>query len=164
MLIISFWFEYLSSKGYFQNPPTAEGATKSRYSIPRWPPIDYLVRISDNHSDTVIPEILKLKSTENVWVLEGIMRIILRANSIQSIQTLHPFINSFIENYKGGYELIIELLKKPFIFDSNLSEITPALLLKLVEFQQDSHEQEKKSRRQRRSRGLGHILDSKTAF
>ena len=35
---------------------------------------------------------------------------------------------------------IISLLKKPFIFDSRLSEITPALLLKIVEFRKDDPE------------------------
>lgn len=40
---------------------------------------------------------------------------------------------------------IINLLKKPFIFDSQLSEITPALLLKIVEFRRDPREQEKET-------------------
>lgn len=43
---------------------------------------------------------------------------------------------------------IISLLKKPFIFDSQLSEITPALLLKIVEFRRDPREQEKETWRE----------------
>jgi hypothetical protein len=88
-----------------------------------------------------------LPNTDNPLLLEGILRIVLKADSTQALLRLSRFITSFIENCHWGPELIISLLNKPFIFDAQVSEITPALLLKIVEFRLDPREQEKRSQR-----------------
>lgn len=144
----SVWFQYLSERGYFLNPPNIEWTTEGRYILPGWPPLEYLIRIFDSASEEVLNEIEKLPNIENFRILEGILKIILKADSAEAILRFSRFITSFIENYHWGYELINSLLKKSFLFDAILTDITPALLLKLVEFCHDPKEQEKRSRRE----------------
>ena len=158
------WLQYLSEKGYFLNPPDIEQTTEGHYVVPCWPPITYLSRIFDAAPVEVLDEISKLPNTDNYWVLEEILKIVLKADSVDAVFRFSGFINSFIENCRWGYELIISLLKKPFIFDSQLSEITPALLLKLVEFRQDPREQEKRSRRKENQEAWDTLLEPVPRF
>lgn len=141
------WLQHLSKEGYFINPPDVEKTTEGHYVIPKWPPIDYLVRVYDASPTDVINIISQLPNTNNIRVLEGILNIVLKADSADAVLRFSRFITAFIENWQWGYDLIISLLKKPFIFDSQLTEVTPALLLKLVEFRKDPNEQEKRSRK-----------------
>ena len=141
------WLKHLSERGYFLNPPEAEQTTEGHYVVPWWPPLQYLIRIFDAASAEVLDIISTLPNTGNFRVLEGILKIVLKADSADAFLRLSRFITSFIENCRWGHELIISLLKKPFIFDAQLFEVTPALLLKLVEFCRDPREQEKRSRR-----------------
>jgi len=141
------WFQHLSENDYFIIPPNVEQTTEEHYVGPWWPPIEYLIRIFDTVPDKVLDEISKLPNTDNFRVLEGILKIVLKADSVDAVLRFSQFITSFIENWRWGHELIISLLTKPFIFNSKLSEVTPALLLKLVEFHQDPREQEKRVRR-----------------
>ena len=141
------WLRPLSERGYFLNPPDTEQTTEGHYVVPWWPPLEYLIRIFDAAPAEVLDLISKLPNTSNFRVLEVIMKIVLKADSVDAIWSLSRFITAFVENCRWGHELIICLLKKPFIFDSKLSEVTPALLLKLVEFRKDPHEQEKRTRR-----------------
>ena len=141
------WLEHLSERGYFINPPETEQTTEGHNVIPWWPPLEYLIRIFDAAPADVLDIISELPNTDNFRVLEGILKIVLKADSVDALLRFSRFIISFIENCYWGHELIINLLKKPFIFEANLSEVTPALLLKLVEFRRDPNEQEKRSRR-----------------
>ncbi len=141
------WLHHLSDRGYFLNPPAAEQTTEGHYVIPWWPPLEYLLRIFDTAPADVLAIISALPNTDNCRVLEGILKIVLKANSADALLRLSRFITSFIEHCRWSHELIISLLKKPYCFDSQLSEVTPALLLKLVEFRKDPREQEKLIRR-----------------
>lgn len=143
----SVWLEHLLKRDYFLNPPDSEQIAEEHYIIPWWLPLEYLIRIFDAAPAEVVDIISRLPNTNNVRILEGIFRIILKADSADVVLKLSRFITSFIENCRWGHEPIISLLKKPYIFDSRLSEVTPALLLKLVEFRRDPHEQEKQSQR-----------------
>jgi len=140
------WFQHLSENGYFLNPPNVEQTAEGHYVVPWWPPLEYLIRIFDAAPTQVLDEISKLPNTDNFRVLEGILKIVIKADSVDAVSRFFRFITSFVENFQWGHELIISLLEKPFIFDSQLSEVTPALLLKLVEFRQDPRDQEKRSR------------------
>ena len=142
------WFQYLSKNGYFLNPPNVEQTTEGHYVAPWWPPLEYLIRISDAAPAEVLDQISKLPNTNNFRVLEGILKIVLKANSAEAVLRLSQFITSFIENYRWGHESIISLLKKPFIFDSKLTKVTPALLHKLLEFHQNPRKQEDRARRE----------------
>jgi hypothetical protein len=158
------WLQHLSEKGYFLNPPNIERTTEGQYIAPFWLPMEYLIRIFNATTTEVLDEISKLQNTDNFWVLEGILKIVLKADSVDAILRFSRFINSFIENCRWGYELIISLLKKPFIFDSQLSEITPALLLKLVEFRQDPREQEKRAHRKENPEAWDTLLEPVPRF
>ena len=59
---------------------------------------------------------------------------------------------------------IISLLKKPFIFDSLLSEVTPALLLKIVEFRSGPREQQKEPWRKEDPEALDTLLTPTPRF
>lgn len=141
------WLDPLSERGYFLNPPDAEQTTEGHYIVPWWPPLEYLIRIFDAAPAEVMGIISELPNTDNFRVLEGILKIVLKADSTDALLRFSRFITAFIDNCRWGHELIISLLKKPFIFDAHLSEVTPALLLKIVEFRRDPREQEKRSRR-----------------
>ena len=135
------WLQPLSENGYFSTPPNVEQTTEGHYVDPSWPPLEYLIRIFDAAHAKVLGEISKLPHTDNFRVLEGILKIVLKANSAEVVLKFYQEIISFIENYRWGHESIISLLKKPFLFDSQLTKVTPALLHKLVEFRPNPHEQ-----------------------
>ncbi len=141
------WLKYLSERGYFLNPPDAEQTAEGHYVAPWWPPIEYLLRIFDAAPAEVMDIISALPNTNNFRVLECILRIILKADSAVALLRFSRFITSFLENSRWGYDLIISLMKKSYIFDPQLSEVTPVLLLKLVEFHRDPREDEKHSLR-----------------
>lgn len=135
-----FWLKPLSERGYFLNPPNIEIGAEGRYIVP-WPPMDYLVRVFECAKDNVVEIVLALPTTNNFRVLEGILEILLKADYPEVLVSGSRYIVAFIENYNWGHELIIRLLNKKFIFDSKLSEVTPALILKIVEFREDPIEQ-----------------------
>ena len=141
------WMKHLSERGYFLSPPNTQQTTEGHYIAPLWPPLGYLIRIFNVLPTEVLDIIAALPNTDNFWVLDGILKIILKVDSADALLRFSRFITSFIENCHWGHELIISLLKMPFIFDAQLSEVTPALLLKIVEFRSDPHEQEKRSLR-----------------
>jgi predicted nucleic acid-binding protein len=141
------WLEHLSKRGYFLNPPDPEQTTEGHYVVPWWPPLEYLIRIFDAVPAEVMDIVSALPNTDNFRILEGIFKIILKADSPDALLRFSRFITSFIENCRWGHELIISLLNKPYVFDSRLSDVTPALLLKIVEFRRDPREQEKRSQR-----------------
>lgn len=158
------WLPYLSEKEYFLNPPEIEITSEGHYIVPGWPPLEYLIRIFDAASDRVIEEISKIPSTKNFRVLEGVLNIVLKADSAQIIEKFSHHILAFIENTQWGHELLIKLLKKPFIFDAVLSECTPAILLKLVEFRPDPREDEKRARRKENPNEYGTSLEPAPRF
>lgn len=141
------WLDPLSERGYFLTPPNAEQTTEGHYIVPWWPPLEYLIRVFDTAPTEVMNIISALPNTDNFRVLEGILKIALEADSADALLRLSRFITAYIENCQWGHVHIISLLEKPFIFDAHLSEVTPALLLKIVEFRRDPHEQEKRLRR-----------------
>jgi hypothetical protein len=109
------WLEHLSERGYFLNPPDTEQTTEGHYVVPWWPPLEYLVRVFDAAPAEVLDIISALPNTDNFRILEGIFRIILKADSPNALVRFSGFITSFIENYRWGYDLIISLLNKPYI-------------------------------------------------
>jgi len=153
------WLNHLSERGYFLNPPDVEQTTEGHHVVPWWPPIEYLVRIFDAAPAEAMDQISTIPNTDNFRVLEGILKIVLKADSADAVLIFSRFITSYIENSRWGHELIISLLKKPFIYHSQLSEVAPALLLKIVEFRRDPREQEKRSRRKENPEDLNTSLE-----
>ena len=137
------WLHPLSKRGYFDSPPDAKKTTEGYIDAPWWPPLEYLIRVFDAEPSAVLAILSKLSNSDNFRVLEGIFKIVLKSDSVETILEFSRFITSYVENCQWGQDLIISLLKKPFIFDSQLSEFTPALILKVVEFHKDPRELEK---------------------
>jgi hypothetical protein len=153
------WLKYLSERGFFLNPPEVKQNTEGHYFFPWWPPLEYLIRIFDTASDEVMNIISALPNTNNFRVLEGILKILLKADSADAILRFYRFVTSFVENCHWGHELIISLLTKPYVFDPQLSDVTPVLLLKIVEFRRDPHEQEKWLRRKENPESWNTVLE-----
>ena len=137
------WLHPLSDNGYFDNPPDATETTEGYIDVPWWPPLDYLIRIFDAAPADVMDIISEIPDTENFRILEGIFQIVLKAESADAVLRFSRFITFYIENCRWGQDHIINFLNKSYIFDSQISEFTPALLLKIVEFRKDPREQQK---------------------
>ena len=150
------WLHPLSGKGYFDSPPDATETTEGY--VPWWPPLDYLIRIFDAAPAEVMDIISEIPDTDNFRVLEGIFQIVLKADSADTVLRFSRFITSYIENCRWGQDHIISLLNKSYILDSQLSEVTPALLLKVVEFRKDPREQQKELWRKDNPEALDTLL------
>lgn len=138
------WLNYLADREFFLNPPDFEKTTEGRIVFPWWQPMEYLVRIFDKAPDKVIEIISSFPSLENFRILAGILRIILKADSVDAVLRFSRFLFAYVDSEQVNQELIVSLLNKPFIFDQKLSEFTPGMIFKLVEFKPDPREQEKK--------------------
>lgn len=138
------WLNYLSDRAFFLNPPNTQKGIEGHTVVPWWPPMEYLIRIFDKAPAKVMEIISSLPNLDNFRILAGILRIVLKADSVDAVLRFSRFIFAFVDSEYVNQELIVSLLNKPFIFDHQLSEFTPALLFKLVEFKPDPHEQEKK--------------------
>ena len=152
------WLNPLSGKGYFDSPPEATETTEGYIDVPWWPPLDYLIRIFDAAPTEVMDIISEIPDTDNFRILEGIFQIVLKADSADAVLRFSRFITSYIENCRWGQDHIISFLNKSYIFDSQLSEFTPALILKVVEFRKDPREQEKELWRKDNSEALDTLL------
>ena len=143
----AFWIDPLLEKGYFANPPNVERFDDGRILIPNWLPMSYLVRVFDEAQDKVINILESLPKTDNPHILRSILEIVIKSDSPTLVKHFYSFIENFIDVAHWGYDKLIELLVKPYIFDRQLIDTTPALLLKIVEFQPDPMAEEKIQRK-----------------
>ena len=92
------WLEPLRANGYFDNPPDLEEMPDGGYRAPFWPPISYLVRVYETMPEMVIEILEKFPETSNPHISEGIMDVILKANSVEVTNRLSSNILSFVEH------------------------------------------------------------------
>ena len=78
------WLEPLRSNGYFDNP--------------LWPPISYLVRVYETKPERVLEILENLPETSNPHILEDIVDVVLKADSVEAVNRLSSRILSFVEN------------------------------------------------------------------
>ena len=126
------WLEPLRSNGYFDNPPDIEETPDGDDRAPFWQPINYLVRVCETNPEQVLAILENLPKTSNPHILEGIMDVVLKSDSVEVTNRLSSRILSFLDHAIWGHNKIIELLKKPFLFDRKLAGFTSAFLRKLV--------------------------------
>ncbi len=126
------WLEPLRSNGYFDNPPDIEETPDSDDRAPFWQPINYLIRVCETNPEQVLEILENLPKTSNPHILEGIMDVVLKSDSVEVTNRLSSRILSFLDHAIWGHNKIIELLKKPFLFDRKLAGFTSAFLRKLV--------------------------------
>lgn len=94
------WLEPLKSNGYFDKPPDIEETPDGGYRIPFWPPINYLVRVYETKPERVLEILENLPETSNPRILEGIMDVVLKADSVEVVNRLSPSILSFVEHVR----------------------------------------------------------------
>ena len=138
------WLKPLRSNGYFDLEETPDG---DRASF--WLPINYLVRVYDTKPERVLEILENLPKTSNPHILACIMDVILKADSVEVVNRLSSRILSFVDHAKWEHDKIIELLKKPFLFDRRLAKFTSALLRKLIGFLPDPEAKEKERQARR---------------
>lgn len=158
------WLSPLLEKGYFLDPPDVEETTEGYCFSPAWPPIEYLVRVFDLAPSEVMNIVLGLQKTNNCRVLECILEIALKSGSSDAIAKLSHSIPPLVENCRPRHDLIVKFLKSKLLFDAKLSDVTPALLLKIVEFRRDPREHEKHSRKQENPQAWDTLLEPTPHF
>ncbi len=94
------WLEPLRSNGYFDNPPDIEETPDGGYRTPFWPPVNYLVRVYETMPERVLEILENLPETSNPRILEGIMDVVLKADSVEVINRLSSNILSFVEHVR----------------------------------------------------------------
>ena len=94
----SVWLGPLRSDGYFENPPDLEEMPDGGYRAPFWPPINYLVLVYETMPEMVIEILENLPETSNPHISEGIMDVILKADSVEVTNRLSSRILSFVEH------------------------------------------------------------------
>ena len=137
------WIPILDKRGYFSHPPDPE-PVDDRINFPFWPPLSYLVRVFDSEQEKVLGILERLPDTDNPRILEEIIDVVLKADSPEVIHRFANKIMSFVDNawvntWMG--DNIIELLKKPYLFEKPLEAFASSLLSKVVEFRPDPQPQ-----------------------
>ena len=126
------WLEPLRSNGYFDNPPDIEETPDGDDRAPFWQPINYLIRVCETNPEQVLEILENLPKTSNPHILEGIMDVVLKSDSVEVTNRLFSRILSFLDHAIWGHNKIIELLKKPFLFDRKLAGFTSAFLTRKI--------------------------------
>ena len=94
------WLEPLISNGYFDNPPDSEETPDGDYRAPFWPPLNYLVRVCETMPERVLEILENLPETSNPHILEDIVDVVLKADSVEAVDRLSSRILSFVENVR----------------------------------------------------------------
>lgn len=152
------WLEPLLDRGHFDDPPNLEESADGRIVASWWPPMTYLKQLIPTSQDRVLDVISNFPDLDNQNILRVIVEIVLEVNTPEAIKRFSRFIYSFIDSMHFSHELVIELLSKPYIFDPELSDITPTILLQIVEFLPDPQQSEKEALRKENPEAYGTLL------
>lgn len=91
------WLKPLITNGYFDDPPDLEETPDGGYQAPFWPPINYLIRACETKPEMVLEILENLPETSNPHILEGIMNVVLKTDSVEGVNRLSSRILSFVE-------------------------------------------------------------------
>ena len=156
------WIQPLKDRGYFQLPPGVKHLPDGSIQFPFWPEFSYLVQVFDSEPEKVLGILERLPDTDNPWILKGIIDVVLKADPPEVIHRFKSKIMAFVDNawvYPWmGHDNIIELLKKPYLFEKPLEDFTSSLLSKVVEFRPDSQSEDKQTRRRKGQENLMTLL------
>lgn len=146
------WIPILNKKGYFAHPPGVEPIGDGRINLPFWLPLSYLVRVFDSEPEKVLGILERLPDTDNPRILKRIIDVVLKADSPEVIHRFASKIMAFVDNAWVNiwtWDNIIELLKKPYLFEKPLEGFASSLLSKVVEFRPDPQSEDKQTRRRK---------------
>lgn len=146
------WIQPLKDRDYFQSPPGVKHLPDGSIQFPFWPEFSYLVQVFDSEPEKVLSILEQLPDTDNPRILNGIIDVVLKADSPEVIHRFASKILAFIDNVWVintwmGHNNIIELLKKSYLFEKPLEDFTSSLLSKVVEFRPDPQSEDKQTRR-----------------
>ena len=162
------WIPTLDEKGYFAHPPDGEPIGDDRIKFPFWPPLSYLVRVFDSEPEKVLSILEQLPNTDNPRILEEIIDVVLKADYPEAVHRFENKIMAFVDNAWVnnwmGHDNIIELLKKPYLFEKLLEGFTSSLLSKVVEFRPDPQSEDKQTRRREGQEDLTTLLKPAPRF
>ena len=128
------WLGLLVRNHFFATIPNAEHTSDGGITFPYWPPIKYLQNVCQQARDEVFQIISDLPETENPWVLDELISLILEIDHPESLEIFKAKLERFICCVRFGYENIIKLLNSPFFSNKTFIDIATSLLLKIVEF------------------------------
>ena len=155
----SIWLDSLEQDGFFNKPPSAI-ATNGNYNAPFWPPLSYLVRVFDSEPEKVLKILENLPETDNPRILEGIVDVVLKSDSLDVFRRLAPKIMIYIETWwwEFRYNKVIKLLQKPYLFDKSIEDLTFPLLKKVVEFLPVPQSEKEKQKRRNKEPENQHVF------
>lgn len=155
----SIWLDSLEQDGFFNKPPSII-VTNGNYNAPFWPPLSYLVRVFDSEPEKVLKILENLPETANPRILEGIVDVVLKSNSPDVFRRLAPKIMTYVATWWWfRSDKVIELLKKPYLFDKSIESLSSSLLLKVIEFRSGPQSEEEKQERQDKESESQHVFD-----
>lgn len=154
----SIWLDSLEQDRFFNKPPSAI-VTDGNYNAPFWPPLSYLVRVFDSEPEKVLKILEKLPETANPRILEGIVDVVLKSNSPDVFRRLAPRIMTYVATWWWfRSDKVIELLKKPYLFDKSIESLSSSLLLKVIEFRSVPQSEEEKQERRNKEPENQHVF------
>ena len=140
------WIAPLEENGFFNDPPN---------TMPFWPPIFYLKKVSDKKPTQVVDIICNSVTTDNPRILSEIFSIACDLEDAKISLRLEPLINQYLKSpYRWGNEsdLIITILKK-WSSSSGAGRKAAHKLIKYVSsFQKDPDDAIKRERYAKRNR------------
>ena len=93
------WLEPLCERGFFDQPPSPM-QHGDLMAYPAWPEVRYLARVSQLASTTVEKIIAKMPETENIWVIDDILKTINRL-PVDVARELVPRVIGWLPKLRG---------------------------------------------------------------
>lgn len=162
----SSWMNDLNQRGYFSEPPSIEILSESRVNLPYWAPIDYLVRIANQHTKGVVDTVLEMGHIDNPLILNGIAKIALKVTPIEQSLRLKEYIIEYMDSpYTIDQSNIIpKLIERWFGKSDDATNVALKLAGKIVSFQPDPKMEEKISRHEENPNDWTTILNPTPRF
>ena len=118
------------------------------------------MRVFDSEPEKVLKILENLPETDNPRILEGIVDVVLKSDSVDVFRRLAPRIMTYVATWwRFRYGKVIKLLQKPYLFDKSIESLSSSLLLKVIEFRSAPQSEEEKQERRNKEPGNQHVFD-----
>lgn len=156
------WVEPLLERGYFSNPPGLKSLPDGYVQFPHWPELNYLVTIAKDAAELVIDIVLSLPKTDNPRVYDDILAIALRLEGQESARLL-PKLLEYTELESQFLAHRYPELLEYWTGQGNIGEALE-IAKKLIPFQADPREKEKRQTRRKNPSSTGGTLEPSPRF
>lgn len=160
------WLDDMNRRSYFSNPPGIEKLPGGRVNFPYWVPIDYLIRVADQDTKSVVDIVLKMGNVNNPLILNGIVKIALKATSIEQSLRLKKYAIEYMDSpyMIDQSNTIPKLIERWFGESNDATNAALELMKKVVSFHPDPETEEKVSRREKNPDDWAAILNPAPKF